>query len=53
MDRTTNVIDFARYRTRRQARRMAELMWMMYACRAGQETQLIAQARDNGGIREA
>ena len=35
MDRTDNVIDLARYRTRRQARRMAELMWAMYASRAG------------------
>ncbi len=27
MDRTDNVIDFARYRSRRQARRLGEMMW--------------------------
>ncbi|GLZ88631.1 hypothetical protein Pres01_46820 [Metapseudomonas resinovorans] len=53
MDRTDNVIDLARYRTRRQARRMAELMWTMYACRAGYGAfQLLQQQRENG-IREA
>lgn len=35
MDRTDNVIDFARYRSRRQARRLGELMWAVYAWRAG------------------
>jgi hypothetical protein len=53
MDRTDNVIDLARYRTRRQSRQMAELMWAMYACRAGfGAAQLIQQRRDSG-IREA
>ncbi|MCL6687750.1 hypothetical protein M8R19_03360 [Pseudomonas sp. R3.Fl] len=53
MDRTDNVIDLARYRTRRQARRMAELMWAMYASRAGfGAAQWVQQQRDNG-IREA
>ncbi|HGN2670305.1 TPA: hypothetical protein ACKR04_005653 [Pseudomonas aeruginosa] len=31
MDRTDNVIDFARYRSRRQARRLGEMMWAVYA----------------------
>ncbi|WP_241293835.1 hypothetical protein [Pseudomonas aeruginosa] len=31
MDRTDNVIDFARYRSRRQG----EMMWAVYAWRAG------------------
>ncbi|MEG6658305.1 hypothetical protein V2A87_40035, partial [Pseudomonas aeruginosa] len=35
MDRTDNVIDFARYRSRRQARRLCEMMWAVYAWRAG------------------
>ncbi|MBH9419547.1 hypothetical protein I5L00_05355 [Pseudomonas aeruginosa] len=35
MDRTDNVIDFARYRSRRQARRRGEMMWAVYAWRAG------------------
>lgn len=35
MDRTDNVIDFARYRSRRQARRLGEMMWAVYAWRAG------------------
>ncbi|WP_132885587.1 hypothetical protein [Pseudomonas aeruginosa] len=35
MDRTDNVIDFARYRARRQARRLGEMMWAVYAWRAG------------------
>lgn len=49
MDRTDNVIDLDRYRTRRQARRQAELMWMMYACRAGYDAfQVIQQSRDSG-----
>ncbi|MFC5695531.1 hypothetical protein ACFPU0_08155 [Pseudomonas sp. GCM10022186] len=53
MDRTDNVIDIARYRTRRQARRMAELMWLMYASRAGYGAfQVLQQGRDSG-IREA
>ncbi|KAF1070510.1 MAG: hypothetical protein GAK45_00761 [Pseudomonas citronellolis] len=53
MDRNDNVIDLARFRTRRQARRMAELMWTMYACRAGYgAAQLIRQQHDHG-IREA
>lgn len=33
MDRTDNVIDFARYRSRRQARRLGEMMWAVYAWR--------------------
>ncbi|MCY1562648.1 hypothetical protein D3C76_1638280 [compost metagenome] len=52
MDRTDNVVDIARYRARRQARRTAEMMWMMYACRAGQGAFLLLQQRENG-IREA
>ncbi|HBO1242019.1 TPA: hypothetical protein ACGJWA_002233 [Pseudomonas aeruginosa] len=35
MDRTDNVIDFSRYRSRRQARRLGETMWAVYAWRAG------------------
>lgn len=35
MDRTDNVIDFARYRSRRRARRLGETMWAVYAWRAG------------------
>ncbi|MNR42032.1 hypothetical protein D3C85_1605030 [compost metagenome] len=53
MDRTDNVIDIARYRTRRQARRIAELMWLMYASRAGYGAFQLLQQRRDGGIREA
>lgn len=35
MSTSANVIDFNSYRKRRQARVMAELMWTMYASRAG------------------
>ncbi|MDF5871150.1 hypothetical protein P4112_00710 [Pseudomonas aeruginosa] len=35
MDRTDNVIDFARYRSRRQALPLGEMMWAVYAWRAG------------------
>ncbi|WP_199885230.1 hypothetical protein [Pseudomonas bohemica] len=31
----TNVIDFTLHRKRRQARAAAELMWKLYAARAG------------------
>lgn len=49
MDRTDNIIDLARHRTRRQARRQAELMWMLYAQRAGYEAlQIVQQSRDSG-----
>lgn len=45
MDRTDNLIDLARHRTRRQA----ELMWMLYAQRAGYDAfQIVQQSRDNG-----
>ena len=49
MDRADNVIDITRYPTRRQARRMAELMWLMYACRAGYGVlQILRQGQENG-----
>ena len=49
MDRTDNIIDLARHRTRRQARRQAELMWMLYAQRAGYDAfQIVQQSRDSG-----
>ena len=35
MQTTANVIDFTLHRKRRQARAAAELMWAMYAARAG------------------
>ncbi|WP_350577783.1 hypothetical protein [Pseudomonas sp. HY2-MNA-CIBAN-0224] len=35
MSVSANVIDFALYRKRRQARAAAELMWTAYAARAG------------------
>jgi hypothetical protein len=35
MQASANVIDFTLHRKRRQARAAAELMWMMYAARAG------------------
>ncbi|MBT2372322.1 hypothetical protein [Pseudomonas fluorescens] len=35
MHTPTNVIDFTLHRKRRQARAAAELMWTMYAARAG------------------
>jgi hypothetical protein len=38
MPASANVIDFASYRKRRQARLMAEQMWAMYAARAGLAT---------------
>ena len=53
MDRADNVIDIARYRTRRQARRMAELMWLMYASRAGYDALQIVRQGQANGIREA
>ncbi|WP_313466088.1 hypothetical protein [Pseudomonas nitroreducens] len=44
MDRTDNIIDLAR-----QARRQAELMWMLYAQRAGYDAlQIVQQSRDSG-----
>ncbi|WP_169938207.1 hypothetical protein [Pseudomonas multiresinivorans] len=49
MDRTDNIIDLARHRTRRQARCQAELMWMLYAQRAGYDAlQIVQQSRDSG-----
>ncbi|MFZ6045361.1 hypothetical protein ACFW0H_04465 [Pseudomonas sp. CR3202] len=53
MDRADNVIDIARYRTRRQARRTAELMWLMYASRVGYSAFHILQQGRDSGIREA
>ncbi|MBC3338541.1 MULTISPECIES: hypothetical protein [Pseudomonas] len=35
MSISANVIDFTLHRKRRQARAAAELMWAMYAARAG------------------
>jgi len=48
-----NVIDFASYRKRRQARRMAELMWTMYATRAGLAAFQITQAVNSSETRQA
>jgi len=47
MDRTDNIID--RRRPRRRPRRQAELMWMLYAQRAGYDAlQIVQQSRDSG-----
>ncbi|WP_280324796.1 hypothetical protein [Pseudomonas sp. BN102] len=53
MDRADNVIDIARYRTRRQARRIAELMWLMYASRAGYGAFQVLQQHRDSSTREA
>ncbi|MCS3468630.1 putative secreted Zn-dependent protease [Pseudomonas sp. JUb42] len=43
MQATAHIIDLTRYRQRRQARRNAELMWEMYAARAGLAEWTVAQ----------
>jgi hypothetical protein len=51
MSRTENVVDFASYRKRRQARRLAELMWAMYAQRAGYEAFQVTRTEQPGDLR--
>lgn len=48
-----NVIDFIRYRKRRQARLMAELMWTMYATRASLTALPLIQAVKSSETRRA
>lgn len=48
-----NVVDFTLYRKRRQARLMAELMWTMYATRAGLTAPTLVQAVKSSETRRA
>lgn len=52
MSRPDNVVDLARYRLRRQARRQAEWLWLLYAARTGQAVALLVAQR-NGAAQEA
>lgn len=53
MSRTADVIDLNSYRVRRQARRMAELMWSMYALRSGYAAHRLVQSGSLDRSREA
>lgn len=53
MSRTADVIDLNSYRVRRQARRMAELMWSMYALRSGYAAYQLVQSGSLDRSREA
>jgi hypothetical protein len=44
MSQSAHVIDLNRYRTRRNAQRLAEAMWTLYAYRAGYVAAQIAQS---------
>ncbi|MGA9700243.1 hypothetical protein [Pseudomonas sp.] len=52
MQTAATVIDFTLYRKRRQARAAAELMWAMYAARAGLAV-FTAQASPSSDTRRA
>lgn len=52
MQTTAHVIDFTLHRKRRQARAAAELMWSMYAARAGLAV-FTAQAAPSSDTRQA
>lgn len=49
----TNVIDFTLHRKRRQARTAAELMWAMYAARAGMAAFTTQAATPSSDTRRA
>ncbi|MDH4764050.1 hypothetical protein OMP44_14190 [Pseudomonas sp. CBMAI 2609] len=46
MSRPDNVVDLARYRLRRQARRQAEWLWLLYAAQAGQTAAMLVAQRN-------
>ncbi|WP_296261136.1 MULTISPECIES: hypothetical protein [unclassified Pseudomonas] len=53
MPTTQNIIDFTLYRKRRQARAAAELMWNLYAARAGLATFAAQAATPSSDTRRA
>lgn len=54
MTRTDNIIDFRLFSKRRQARRNAEMLWMMAAAQAGFVTPAPATpARNSSEFRQA
>lgn len=53
MNTTSNVIDFALFRKRKQAQQLARIMWEMYARNAGYGAQQIAQQINQTATRHA
>ena len=53
MSPSDNVIDFTSYRKRRESRRMAELMWTMYAVRTGYAVAHFTPTAKPGETRQA
>lgn len=53
MNLTSNVIDFALFRKRKQAQQLARVMWEMYARNAGYSALQIAQQINQTATRHA